>query len=1528
MNRTFSYSINTFRNRRTTQGMVHHRSAIRHALAGLVLACASAPLAAQAPLAQSSFAQYLSSLAVGVGILATSGKTGDGGPASAALLNAPASLAYDAAGNLYICDSGSNLVRKVDTSGNISTVAGTTSGFSGDGGPATQAQLAAPSGVFVDAAGNIYIADTTNNRIRKVDAVTHVITTIIGNAGTVLTKDGVTGTKTQMNLPKSVWVDPLGDVFYAGNNYLRVLVANGANAGLVYSVAGTNVSTSTGDGGPALSATFNGPRYGGLNSRGDYFIVDKVDNVARIVPATPFGTMLAGNIYDLAGVSGTAGYAGDGSTATSATLSAPNSVVTDAFGNAFIPDATNNVVRAVDKTNGNISTMVFILANGAMTTATSFLTPASIAYSPTGTVAIADLGKNNVRLGTFNTSFPTTAVASSSVSTTFKLRVNFADSLNAPVLTPGAPADFTLAAGGTCVAGAAALNSSCTIPVTFNPTAPGLRVSQLITTETATGLKAVLPVTGIGTAPAVAITPRLLTTFAGTPGQAGSTGNALTSPSGMAFDAAGNLYVSGADNTVRIISPSGTTITPFVGTGTAGYTGDGGTSTAATLSNPAGLAIDPSGNLLIADTGNNAIREVSAEGGIINTITFTNQSANITTATGSNTLLNAPKGVATDSIGNIYIADTGNNVVRKLVRGSGAYITLAGTVGTAGYSGDNNVATNALLSSPSALAVDMNGNIFIADTGNKVVREISATTGNITTVAGSVTATTPGDGGLATAAGLVAPSRIAVDAAGDLFIADAGSNSVRYVNAASGIIITLAGSGTNSPVAGDGGPATDATLNAPTGLAVDALDNVYIGDTGNSRIAVVAATTTTLDLGGAEQGTTSAVTSATITNFGNAPLTISNVSVGGQFTQSLTTGNDCTSSTTLAPGASCLLGVVFSPTATGAISGTATITDNALNVAGTTQTITLTGKGTSAPAAIAVASGNNQTVTPIGPFQPISAKVVDSVGTPVSGATVTFTVPSSGATGTFSNGSNTVQELTVASGIATANLTAGLTRGTFSVTATVPPVVTPATFSETISGNPSPTLTIAYLPATNPATYGTPLTLAVTLTPATLSGNNVSGTITFSDNGAAIGTATVSSGKASTIVLPNAGTQSYTASYAGDTNFSASTTATPATLSVNPFGITGTASSVSFVFGAPLPTITGTLSGVLPADVANVVPTFFGVTTPGGTTPVVNMTAVGIYPIGATLSGSAAANYKVTAVSGTVTITQASTTSVLTYGPYNSGASTKITLTDAVKSSTTGMPDGTVTFTDVGPSGTVSLTPSKTTGAFTYAGTFALGTHVITASYSGSANFGPSVSTTTITIVNPAFTMTQTASSVSVGQGEVADMGFSYGAVGGLITEIDFTCSGLPANASCTVNPPSFTPGGTLAASTGNGLVEIQTAGPGLGYTASVKRPAGMNGERKALYTALCSLPGFAFLLLSFRRGKKMRRKFAAHVLLLLLSIGALLQMTGCGGNLAAPLVAQTTPVGSSTITVTATSAVTNTVVSSFTFTLNVTKAP
>ena len=294
------------------------------------------------------------------------------------------------------------------------------------------------------------------------------------------------------------------------------------------------------------------------------------------------------------------------------------------------------------------------------------------------------------------------------------------------------------------------------------------------------------------------------------------------------------------------------TIFTYAGNGTAGYSGDGGAATSATLFLPTGVAADTlTGNIYIADDANSVVRMVTKSTGVISTVAgtgFTGYSGDNGPATRA--ALSNPVGVAVDVTARIlYIASIANNVIRAVAMDTGIITTVAGYFGGMGYSGDGGQATLATLSQPMRVAVDIStGNLYIADMGNNVIRMVTKSTGIISTVAG-VAASRPGyggDGGPATSAQLFYPTGIAIDASnGNLYIADMGNNVIRMVAKSTGIISTVAGNAAlGSGYTGDGGQATAATLNFPTGLAVDAVRGVvYIADAGNNVIRMVTKST-------------------------------------------------------------------------------------------------------------------------------------------------------------------------------------------------------------------------------------------------------------------------------------------------------------------------------------------------------------------------------------------------------------------------------------------------------------------------------------------------------------------------------------------------------------------------------------------------------------------------------------------------------------------------------------------------------------
>ncbi len=321
----------------------------------------------------------------------------------------------------------------------------------------------------------------------------------------------------------------------------------------------------------------------------------------------------------------------------------------------------------------------------------------------------------------------------------------------------------------------------------------------------------------------------------------------LNYPSEVAVDGAGNVYIADTENNViRKITTSTGIISTIAGTGRTGYSGDGEAATSAELNGPTGVSVDALGNVYIADNGNDRIRMVSAGTGIISTIAG-NGKVGYSGDGGAATLarLDGPDGLVADDYGNIYFADQDNNVIRKVTASTGIISTITGT-GRAGYSGDGGAATSATLYTPSTVAIDASGNIYIADEENNVIRKVIANTGIISTIAGTGITGYSGDGAAATLATLYTPTGVAVDGFGNVYIADYGNNKIRKVNASTGIISTIAGTGM-AGYSGDGGAATSAKLNSPNKVAVDNCGNVYFSDRENNVIRKLTYTTSCVE---------------------------------------------------------------------------------------------------------------------------------------------------------------------------------------------------------------------------------------------------------------------------------------------------------------------------------------------------------------------------------------------------------------------------------------------------------------------------------------------------------------------------------------------------------------------------------------------------------------------------------------------------------------------------------------------------------
>jgi YD repeat-containing protein len=473
----------------------------------------------------------------------------------------------------------------------------------------------------------------------------------------------------------------------------------------------------------------------------------------------------------------------------------------------FYSDGSQIGQAAITGTTATLITSGVPLGTHSITTTW----PGNASYNPVSSSAITQ----TINVGTPVITWPTPAPLLYGSPLT-------AIQLDASANVPGAFV-YTPASGAVLSPGAH------TLSVTFTPTDT---TDYTATTETNT-----LNVT-------ISPSPGIIATIAGNGywGYSGDGGQAINAdmefPAAIAVDSAGNIYIpDNGNNVVRKVSVSTGVISTIAGTGTEGYSGDGGPATSAELDNPIAVAVDASGNVYIADENNNRIRKVTVSTGMITTAAGTGTGAYsgdngaATTAELSN-----PEEIAFDAAGNLYIADTENSVVREVAASTGFITTVAGNHSW-GDSGDGGPATGAAFFEPTGVAVDEAGNLYVSDGGDSTVREVAASTGIISTVAGNRTAGYSGDNGPATSAELNHPYALAVDATGNVYIADYGNFVVRKMST-TGVITTVAGNGIQG-YSGDGGPATDAELTYPRGVVVDSTGDIYVADTGSHVVRVV-----------------------------------------------------------------------------------------------------------------------------------------------------------------------------------------------------------------------------------------------------------------------------------------------------------------------------------------------------------------------------------------------------------------------------------------------------------------------------------------------------------------------------------------------------------------------------------------------------------------------------------------------------------------------------------------------------------------
>ena len=754
------------------------------------------------------------------------GYAGDGGPATVAALNDPVAALPDSAGNLYIADAANCVVRKTDaTSGNISTFAGNgTCGYSGDNGPAAKAQLTQPEGLAMDRLGNLYISDFSNGVIRKVDS-TGVITTFAGNSTASSLGDGGAATSAQITGPQGLAFDNAGNLYIASLSRVRMVAAN---MGMISTFAGNGTFGYSGDGGPATSATVEYPNAIALDGAGNLYFTDAGADVVRKVTKAGIISTIAGK-----GPSGYTTSIGDGGPATNAILSYPDGIAVDISGNLFVADTFNDEIREVTASDQIIHRVigfaggacVTLSGDGGPAASSGICSPYGITIDAAGNFYIAEAGISRVRKVTA-TALPPTAKTAAPVFDVQPGTYATPQLVSITSSTPGAAIYVTLDGHDPLTIGAqflGPLDVSGSIILKAVAVAPGYLTSDATTASYTI------------TAPP----PAVITTVAGTDTGTATPGAPATSENfgwltGLAVDGNGNVYIPDENHSV-VWMVSATTGQANIVAGTmnqAGEAGDNGPATTAQLYGPSHVALATNGDFYITESYSRKIRKVS--GGIITTYAGgANYGSLGDGGPATSALLLNPQGIAVDGSGTLYIADSNEQRVRKVTT-DGIINTAAGG-GTSGL-GDGGPATSATLMSPVDVAVDGAGNLYIADQYAGRVRKVTAASGVISTYAGSGISGSSGDGLPATKAE-IDPVAVTVDSKGNVFFANY-PYTVRVVDPASQVVETVAGSGYGG-FSGDGGSATLATTLIPISVATDKAGSLYFADELNLRIRKV-----------------------------------------------------------------------------------------------------------------------------------------------------------------------------------------------------------------------------------------------------------------------------------------------------------------------------------------------------------------------------------------------------------------------------------------------------------------------------------------------------------------------------------------------------------------------------------------------------------------------------------------------------------------------------------------------------------------
>ncbi len=651
---------------------------------------------------------------------------------SAARFNNPRAVATDSSGNAYVADSDNHTIRKITPTGAVTTLVALAGNFGSVDGTGSVARFYNPAGVATDSSGNVYVADTNNFTIRKITPA-GVVTTLAGLAGSFGSVDGA-GSAARFYYPIGVATDSSGNVYIgdSGSGTIRKITP----AGMVTTLAGLAGSFGSVDG-TGSAARFNTAYGVATDSSGNVYVADRGNCTVRKV--TPSGA-----VTTLAGLAGACGSA-DG-TGSAARFSGPAGVAIDSIGNVYVADSLNSTIRKITP-SGAVTTLAGLAGNPSLIppnvdgigSAARFSFPAGVATDSLGNVYVADSLNSTIR-----------KITPAAVVTT----------LAGPPGNPGS-ADGTGSASRFRNPAGIAIDTSGNVYIadSYNETIRKITPAGAVTTL------AGLPVTF---------------------GSADGTGSAarFNNPSGVATDSSGNVYVADYNNsTIRKITPAGAVTTLA---GLAGSLGSvDGTGSAARFRNPSAVATDSSGNVYVADYNNSTIRKITPAG-VVTTLAGLAGIIGSADGTGSAAQFNLPNGVATDSSGNIYVADSGNATIRKITP-AGAVTTLAGLTGTIGSA--DGMGSAAQFNNPSGVATDSSGNVYVTDRGNSTIRKITPA-GTVTTLAG-VALTRASVDGTGNAARLYHPNALVIDSSGNVYIADTTNNIIRLGRAALADMATI-----------------------------------------------------------------------------------------------------------------------------------------------------------------------------------------------------------------------------------------------------------------------------------------------------------------------------------------------------------------------------------------------------------------------------------------------------------------------------------------------------------------------------------------------------------------------------------------------------------------------------------------------------------------------------------------------------------------------------------------------------------------